>query len=161
MPIKFEALSKAKQETILSVLEERKKGRKTEHFRKMKKVLDAAFGPENNQIVQPYTTESICERINSGYSQLADGDFKRHLISIINSYLLYRVEIRFPEFIIRNSHGSSHTIREMYIQLQFREDGRLAGSFTGLRAAMTMQEYRGLYQHSHISGFSARRWTYQ
>lgn len=63
------------------------------------------------------------------------------------------ITIRFPEFVIRNSRGKSHTIKELYTKFVYRvKEGKLVlNAPSGLRALVSKAEYDSNYCQSHLN----------
>ena len=67
----------------------------------------------------------------------------------------YTFYVKYPRFIIQNSKGLSHIIRDFYLRLVFRDDGRLS-TVNGSRGILTQAEKQSGYAHSHLSSTSTR-----
>lgn len=92
-----------------------------------------------NSISGEVTLDNIHQRITgrSGYD-------RQH------SVLKYKLLIYFPEINITNSKDQRHTIRDLWIKIDFNRILRII-QFGGVRSSRTYIEHQAQYNHSHMS----------
>jgi hypothetical protein len=105
--------------------------------------------------VYPDTSEVVTvEEYISGASALSEND---RCIRFYRS-VKYIGTIYFDEVTVSNRNGNSHTISEVYVRLEFKEDGSVY-SLKGTRSFQTVAEYYSTYLHSHFSGGVVNQWS--
>lgn len=123
-----------------------------DNLRIIKRILNAVFGEEHNQIVIPTSIEHFekvvtREEITLNRVYTNDALFDQ----IVNGCVLYEVLVHFPTLTITNSENNSVDIQDLYVSFYIRPDGRLKfEDIYGARTTYTNLQYRSGYKHSHL-----------
>lgn len=123
----------------------------------MKAALNSVYGEERNQIVKPsYETVVSMLKENELYDSLIKSlelfTPEQCCTILKNSHihqLTYQILIHFPEVTIKNE-NQEHLIRNIYVRILLRPDGRIMSSITGMRTTLTEAEFVSCYVHSHL-----------
>jgi ribosome-binding ATPase YchF (GTP1/OBG family) len=94
------------------------------------------------------------------FKQIADSIYQENWeIQYNQRHRKYGFVVKFEDFIISNSRGLTHNIKELYVMLPFKITGdkiTLYKEIYGGRGLMSNDEYRASYSHSHLpSGFNS------
>lgn len=69
----------------------------------------------------------------------------------ISSSSRYSLYVLFPDFVITNSDGNTHRIRELYVSFTIEDQGgRFTVEIKGTRGTLTVSEANTNYAHSHL-----------
>lgn len=72
--------------------------------------------------------------------------------AIENSNLHCNILIWFPEKIISNEKGETHTLLDLYVKISLKYSGKMLSGFYMNRATYTINEVNADYMHSHVPG---------
>lgn len=72
--------------------------------------------------------------------------------AIEDSNLRCNILIWFPEKIISNEKGETHTLLDLYVKIPLKYSGKMARGFYMNRATYTIDEVNADYMHSHVPG---------
>jgi hypothetical protein len=130
-----------------------------EIFTKMKEILNRTFGEAHNQIIKP-SLETI-ERYVQTKNDIMKGEILRldhnNVVRWLkdNHLLDYTLCIWFPETKIKNSKGAEQIIRDLYVKVPIKPNGKFAAAMSGITATYTNAQYRVGYMHSHLRRFGS------
>lgn len=99
------------------------------------------------QLTGPQQTE-----IETAYAA-AQGDIKKLPSSIMEKYhghIYFKAIILFPIINLINSRGDKHTIKDLYVIINFTPFMKMAQKFEGYRGRRSLLEHVNNYSHSHL-----------
>lgn len=121
-------------------------GRNLGILKEIKIMLNTIFGQDYNQIVKLDLIDQI------DYRSYTERSFYSFLEQNLKDYRRYQVILYFPEIIISNNEGKSHTIKDIYVSFYLNCMVRLDGDLLGMRSTFTRHEWVSDYAHSHLPG---------
>lgn len=149
----FELLPKSKQDIVTKYIESLDSNETIlDNLKTMKRILNTAFGAENNQITKP-TEEQIITQLRMNGSGLpyitdtTDVEFERRIKS---SRIGLTILVKFPKLTIVNSRKNKHDIKDLFVKINLRSDTTLDPSLLGIRTTLEKDEYFSGYLHSHL-----------
>lgn len=125
-----------------------------EVFSHIKKMLNAIFGEENNQILRGFPEEQkegVRNRLrvisSTVFRDKTDEKIWDELVG--QGYMEFTIIIKFPSITITNDSRESHEIRDLFVRIPLSGKG-FVGGMEGTRGSITPEEAIAQYRHSHL-----------
>jgi len=95
--------------------------------------------------------KEVAEEIHGGnWDFIALKDYPLDYDSKYLTTARFALTIHFPEFVITNSRGHIHTIRDLYVRMYFNSSMSHLQGWFGTRSTYSYPEFKSKYGHSHL-----------